>query len=303
MGTGRSYRFRPSINQRWAAIKAQVAQSSADLMLHGGDFTRDGDTHEYEYLQARRDLEDLPFPTFAIPGNMDVGNKHTHVNSAKRDDVSLNMTSKRLRLFAAYYGPLQWTFVHRDVRFTGFYAALAGSGLHEEQMMWDMIERLHTLPPARHHVAVMHYWPYIHDVDEPTWDITDPDQYLPWYFSIDRDPRLRLMDALQKANVTMLFCGHVHTGLPVETVGDMRIYKTPAAGNTAQMLGRFDTVETRNGYYQCDVDGDEITATFIAGTDQSPDEGTFGPWGHPAPHERDYSVATEQPPLLPDPDL
>ena len=41
MGTPRSYRFRPAINQRWAAIKRQIAATKADLLLHGGDLTRD----------------------------------------------------------------------------------------------------------------------------------------------------------------------------------------------------------------------------------------------------------------------
>ena len=76
MGTPRSYRFRPAVNRRWAAIKRQMAAIDAEFLLHGGDLTRDGETHEYEYLQAREDLDTLPFPTFVVPGNMDVGNKH-----------------------------------------------------------------------------------------------------------------------------------------------------------------------------------------------------------------------------------
>ena len=73
MGTPRSFRFRPAINERWAAIKQQMAGSGADLMLHGGDLTRDGESHAFELRQAREDLETLPFPVFAIPGNHDVG--------------------------------------------------------------------------------------------------------------------------------------------------------------------------------------------------------------------------------------
>ena len=84
MGTPRSYRFRPAINQRWAAIKQQMAEINADLLLHGGDLTRDGESHEFEYEQAREDLDTLPFPTFVIPGNMDVGNKHAAQNGVKR---------------------------------------------------------------------------------------------------------------------------------------------------------------------------------------------------------------------------
>ena len=111
MGTARSYRFRPAINKRWAAIKQQMAAIDADLLLHGGDLTRDGETHEFEYLQAREDLDDLPFPTFVIPGNMDVGNKHAGENGDKSKgprswdwhDPDLNMTGRRLDLFSSYF--------------------------------------------------------------------------------------------------------------------------------------------------------------------------------------------------------
>ena len=67
LGTPRSYRFRPAINRRWAAIKRQIAATGADLLLHGGDLTRDGETHEFEYRQAREDLDSFLFPAFVHP--------------------------------------------------------------------------------------------------------------------------------------------------------------------------------------------------------------------------------------------
>ena len=193
MGTPRSYRFRPAINQRWAAIKQQIEQESADLLLHGGDLTRDGQTHSFEIEQAAEDLSSIPFPIHVIPGNMDVGNKHTHVNGRKKrwdplglgwHDPELNMTGERLDLFSRFFGDIQWTFIHRDVRFTGFYAAVAGSGLPQEQQFWEFMEMLPTLERTRHHVAVMHYWLFMEDPDEPDWDLTNEEEYDNWYFSI-----------------------------------------------------------------------------------------------------------------------
>lgn len=309
MGTPRSYRFRPAVNQRWAAIKRQMAGIDADLLLHGGDLTRDGDTHEFEYLQAREDLETLPFPTFVIPGNMDVGNKCAARNGAKPKwaergldwrDPDLNMTGRRLDLFSSYFGPIHWTFLHRDVRFTGFYAAVAGSGLPHEERLWRMLERLPKLPPARHHVAVMHYWPFMERPDEPAWDLTDPDQYDNWYFSIDRPHRQRLWDLLQAARVDILFCGHVHTGRPVQLVDGIRLYRTQPAGNSGQLAERWPDADTRFGFHRCDVSDAGIEVTFIPGDDQCEEFGNYGPWGHPAVEERDYSIATEKPPLVPD---
>ncbi len=309
MGTPRSYRFRPAINRRWAAIKQQMAAIDAQFLLHGGDLTRDGETHEFEYLQAREDLDALPFPSFVIPGNMDVGNKHASQNGAKRkwdalglgwNDPDLNMSGRRLDLFSSYFGPIHWTFLYRDVRFTGFFAAVAGTGLPHEQRFWRMLERLPQLPAARHHVAMMHYWPFMEHPDESAWDLTDPDQYDNWYFSIDPPHRQRLWQLLQDARVDILFCGHVHTGRPVQVVDGIRVYRTPAAGNTAQLAERWSDSDTRFGFQRCDVTDSGINATFIPGADQCEEFDSYGPMGHPAIDARDYSHASEHPPLEPD---
>ena len=302
LGTPRSYRFRPAINQRWAAISKQMAAIDAAFLLHGGDLTRDGESHEFEYKIARDDLDELPFPTFVIPGNMDVGNKW----AAKRgtlhywDDRTLNLTRRRLELFASWFGPIHWTFSYRDVRCTGFFAAVAGTGLSQEKHLWRLLDKLQRLPRARHHVAVMHYWPFMEQLDEPSWDITDESQYDNWYFSIDPPHRQRLWEALKAAGVEILFCGHVHTGRPVQIVDGIRLYRSPPGGNTPQLAERWTDAETRCGFHRCDVSADGIEVTFVPGDDQCAEFGNFGPWGHPALEDRDYSIAHQQPPLSPD---
>ena len=310
MGTPRSYRFRPAVNQRWAAIKEQMAESGADLLLHGGDLTRDGQTHEFELQQARADLDTLPFPCYVIPGNMDVGNKHTTIRGVKPEwdpkglgwhDPDTNMTAERLDLFANYFGPLQWTFLHKQVRFTGFFAAVAGSGLPHEERFWAMMERLPDLPKANHHVAVMHYWPFMETLDEPDWDLTIGDEWSNWYFSIGQPHRQRLWDLLVASDVEILFCGHVHTGRPMQIVDGIRLYRTNPAGNTAQLAERWPDADVRFGFHRCEVTADGINVQFIEGADQCDEFGTYGPLGHPPVAERDYSVAREHPPLSPDP--
>ena len=302
LGTPRSYRFRPAVNRRWQAVKRQMSELDAEFLLHGGDLTRDGEFHEYEYLQARDDLDTLPFPTFVIPGNMDVGNKHTRRRGTLQpwDDTALNMTSRRLDLFASYFGPIHWTFLHKGVRFTGLYAAAAGTGLPQEDRLWHLLNRLPDLTPARHHVAMMHYWPFMEDPDEPLWDITNKDEYNNWYFSIDPPHRGRILSLLKKSRVEVLLCGHVHTGLPPMEVDGIRVYRVPAGGNTSQLAERWPDAETRVGFHRCEVTPQGIDVTFVPGADQCEEFDTYGPWGHPRPEERDYSLAREKPPLTPD---
>jgi predicted MPP superfamily phosphohydrolase len=309
MGTPRSYRFRPAVNKRWAAIKQQMSATNAEFLLHGGDLTRDGESHEFELLQAKEDLDTLPFPTFAIPGNMDVGNKHTQQDGNNRkwsemgldwNDVDQNMTAKRLDLFASYFGPLHWTFLYRDVRFTGFFAGVAGSGLSHEARLWRLLERLPDLPEAKHHVAMMHYWPFMEQPDEPAWDITNPEQYDNWYFSIDPPHRGRLWESLTKAKVDILFCGHVHTGRPVQEVDGIRLYRAQSAGNTSQLSERWPDADRRFGFQLCEVNPDGIDVKFVPGTEQCEEFDSYGPMGHPTVDQRDYSIAREHPPLGPE---
>ena len=164
-----------------------------------------------------------------------------------------------------------------------------------------MLERLPELPVGEHHVAVMHYWPFIEQLDEPDWDLTNADQYYDWYFSIDLPHRRRLWDLLKAAGVEILFCGHVHTGRPVQEVEGIRLYRTPPAGNTGQLAERWSEADTRFGFQRCDVSESGIEVTFVVGDEQCDEFDSFGPWGHPAVEERDYSVAQEHPPLVPDP--
>ena len=306
MGTPRSYRFRPAVNRRWAAIKKQMAGEGAQLLLHGGDLTRDGAYHEYEYQQAREDLDTLPLPVHVIPGNMDVGNKHASSNGAKTkwealglgwDDRELNVTERRLDLFGRYFGPIHWSFVQADVRFTGFYSAVAGSGLPHERHLWRLLERLPSLPPTKYHVAVMHYWPFMEQPDEPEWDLTRADEYDNWYFSVSEPHRGRLWQLLRDAGVDVLFCGHVHTRRPVQVVDGIRVYRTAPAGNTAQLADRWPDGETRFGFQRCRVGEEGIEVTFVPGTDQCEEFDSYGPMGHPPVAGRDYSVARESPPL------
>ena len=62
--------------------------------------------------------------------------------------------------------------MHRGVRFSGFYSVVAGSGLPHEQRLWRFLERA-DLPDARHHVAVMHCWPFM---EQPGRAGVGPDQ-------------------------------------------------------------------------------------------------------------------------------
>jgi hypothetical protein len=157
-----------------------MAESGADFLLHGGDLTRDGEFHEEEYALAREDLDTLPFPSFVIPGNMDVGNKHAAASGTKRpwNDVALNLKEERLDLFSAYFGPINWTFMHRAFDY-GLSVCRRHRFCPRRRGCAD-VGRLASFPrtaPCRNHAFLA----LIETSDERTWDIRDVAQYDNWY--------------------------------------------------------------------------------------------------------------------------
>lgn len=294
-GSPRSYRFNPRFMENWKTALKQLSETEADLLLVSGDLTRDGSFHDFELEAAKTDLESLPYPYHVVPGNMDTGNKHAPADGGSgRDDTRLNVTAEQLDNFARFFGELPWSFVHKNVRFSGLYAALAGSGLPHEERMWDWLEKeLPAAPRARFHVLIMHYVLFIDDLDEPTWDLTKPEKYSAWYFAIDQPHRTRMFEALKAAGVTTVLTGHIHCRRPVQVVDGIRFFKCPGIA-MPQWGEMWEDGDPRLGFYRFDVTDDQMMATFIPLTHESQAEGAYGPGGHPRPEERDYSLAWEK---------
>jgi 3',5'-cyclic AMP phosphodiesterase CpdA len=263
-----------------------------DLMVIGGDITRDGSVHDFEFQEMKDSLDSMQIPYYAIPGNMDTGNKHTDTQGPKpeRDDIGLNVTSEQLQRFSRFFGEFPWSFVHKNVRFSGFYTALAGSGLPEEEQMWQWLDDLKNLPPARHHIMTNHYALYIDDMDEPNFDVTNPESYPAWYFGIDQPHRQRIFEAYKAAQVDMVFSGHIHCRRPVQVVDGMRFYKSPATV-FAQFADRWEDGDPTLGFYHCRVTDEDVEVVFVPMERESTATGTWGKGGHIRPEDRDYSLA------------
>jgi len=290
-GSPRSFRFEPAWNENWYTAKEQILRIKPDLILIGGDLSADGWLHRFELEAIKAELDSLPFPYRAIPGNMDVGNKHTAQCGtlfAERDDPDLNLTSKQLQRYISIFGPMEWSFVHKSVRFSGFYAALAGSGLPEEKQMWLWLQNLQRLPKQKHHVLLMHYALFVDDISEPNYDITDPAQYHSWYFGMDEPHRGHILAALKAAGVDTVISGHIHCR-KTDTVDGIWFYKAPAT-SFPQWAEHWLDGDPSLGFLEFDVGQRGICCTFIPLERLSNSVG-YGPKGHPRPELRDYSVA------------
>ena len=291
-GSPRSYRYNPSWRKNWEQAKKQIQEIQPDLLLVGGDLTRDGSIHDFELEEMKAELDPFPFPVFVVPGNMDTGNKHTRRDGRYRGagqltDKELNVTSRQLERFSSLFGPLWWSVDHKNVRFSGFADMVVNSGLPEERSFWSWAEKQRSRSPARHHVWVMHYPLFIEDPAEGTWDIEK--NYKEWYFSIDSPGRERLLRLFKDTQTDWVLSGHVHR-YRVSFAEGIRFEIAPAT-SFGQWSDRWQDGGTdRLGFLKFDVKEDGISSRFVALSKTYNLKG-YGPGGHPAPEARDYALA------------
>lgn len=292
VGSPRSFRFAPAWSENWQTAREQIIEIQPDLLLVGGDVARDGNLHKYELEAVKADFDALEFPCHVIPGNMDTGNKHTDVQGLRedRDDIALNIKSKQVQQFASVFGPVWWSFVHKDVRFSGFCDMLAGAGLPEEEALWEWIEAQRKQPRARHHVWMMHYALFIDDLEEPNCAINDPARYHDWYFGIDEPHRSRLADIFKDTGADLVLSGHVHCRKRHCAEG-VRYHFNPSTA-FGQWGRRWEDGDDSLGFMRYDVSAESIEGTFVPLERISTAKG-YGPGGHPLPEKRDYSIAWE----------
>ncbi|MFO7974367.1 MAG: metallophosphoesterase [Candidatus Hydrogenedentota bacterium] len=295
VGSPKSFRYAPAWVENWRTAREQIVELNPDLVLIGGDLTRDAwlDGHFFELEAIKADLDGLPMPYYVTPGNMDVGNKHADRQGAfeNRDDIANNMSSERLQRFCGLFGPHCWSFVHKNVRFSAFTSMLPGSGLPEEAEFWTWMEAQRNAPRAKHHVWMSHYPLFIESPDEPNWDLTKRGEYHAWYFGLDEPHRSRILEILRETGTELFLSGHVHCRK--RHVAEGIVFDLGPATCFAQWADRWKDGDPALGFMRYDVAEDGIDESFVPLRAVSDAQG-YGPGGHPKPEDRDYSIAWEK---------
>lgn len=292
IGSPDSYRFNPAINENWDTAAAQIRARQPDLLLVGGDLTRDGNLNTFELDASAKALDALGMPWHAVPGNMDTGNKHAPSQGAldDRDDVACNVTSAQCDVFRRHISPLTWSFVYRDVRFSGCYEALAGTSLAEADELEVWLDRLADLPRARWHVMLNHYPLFVETPNDPPRDHTAVADYHNWYFSVDPAPRRRLLEAYRRSGVTHVLSGHIHCRRPPFTI-DGITYCFGASTAFGQWADRWPDGDARLGFNTFTVTPSGLDCHFEPLSRVSTRKDARGPGGHPKPEARNAASA------------
>lgn len=137
----------PECLSNWEAAAAVVKRLGAELTVHLGDISLDGQNHPEELLFAADAVRRWPTPMLCIPGNHDMG------------DGSGELPLDRARLERCRYafGPDRWALRADRWELIGLNAQLLGTGTPEEDAQWQWLaEHLEQSVEARQRMLCLH---------------------------------------------------------------------------------------------------------------------------------------------------
>jgi 3',5'-cyclic AMP phosphodiesterase CpdA len=135
-------RAAPEAAANWQAVLGYVGAARPDLVIHLGDLTLDG-THSTDDLRdGRRQLDRLPVPWLAVPGNHDVGD---NPGPGIPEDWALDQG--RRQRWLDIVGADHWSVTAGGWTLLAVNAQLVGSGLAAEEAQWAWLaKQLRDLP-------------------------------------------------------------------------------------------------------------------------------------------------------------
>jgi 3',5'-cyclic AMP phosphodiesterase CpdA len=188
--------------RRFAEAVAGARAGSPDFTLITGDLVDQANVESYELFH--RVAAELSGPVYCVPGNHDVGEKRF----AGAPPGSI-ITAERLAVFRSGGVPAWQSFAVRGRHFFLLTSSLLGSGLADEGLQWEWLEReLASLDGAPTYLA-WHHPLYLDAADEPGGT----------YWNVEPEPRARLLKLMKSHHVRAVFTGHIHRGLRHEQQG------------------------------------------------------------------------------------
>ena len=199
-------------DRNWTAALRHIESAEPDLVVHVGDISMDGARDPGDLRDGRAQMDKVPAPWRAIPGNHDVGD----TISAYVDSDEF-VTADRVGRWRDLFGPDRWTVDLGRWRLIGVNAQLFGSGLPAEAEQWDFIENeLGRLPGAQRRLLLVSHKPLAASGAE--LEVAPPYRFVP---SPARD---RLWKAAQAAGVHAVLSGHVHQARVLEVDGITQLW-------------------------------------------------------------------------------
>ena len=136
----------PECVHNWIGAARAVAALRAELTVHLGDITLDGQSSPDELGFAGRLIDAWPTPMHCVPGNHDMG------TGSGEEPVD----PRRLAACEAAFGPGYWAVNCGDWQLLGVNAQLLGSGTPEEDQQWRWLEERATAGTKTHTALFLH---------------------------------------------------------------------------------------------------------------------------------------------------
>jgi 3',5'-cyclic AMP phosphodiesterase CpdA len=187
----------PEAEANWSAIVEHVAEVVPDLVIHLGDLSLDGAGDPDDLRFARAQLDRLPVPWLAVPGNHDIGDNPSPAVSA--DDV---VDVERCERWNDLVGADRWAVELPEWSLVAINAQLIGSGLSVEDEQWAWLETELARQPIGQSVALVTHKPVTAEVDELA--AAPPYRFLP------RPEGPLIVDRAAQGPIDLVLSGHVH---------------------------------------------------------------------------------------------
>ena len=125
----------PQARANWDAVVSYVAACAPDLVIHLGDLSLDGARDAMDLRHGRAQLDRLPTPWRAVPGNHDIGD-----NPWPGAPAGIGVDAARHQRWLDVVGADHWSMTVGGWTVLAINAQLLGSGLEAEAAQWSWLE-------------------------------------------------------------------------------------------------------------------------------------------------------------------
>jgi 3',5'-cyclic AMP phosphodiesterase CpdA len=188
----------PDAEANWSAVVDHVVRTRPDLVLHLGDLSLDGPRGDGDLQYAREQLDRLPIPWLAVPGNHDIGDNPSPVTPA-----AAVVDAEGLERWIEVIGSDRWSVQIGDWRLVAVDAQLFGSGLRAESDQWDWLEAELRPPAGEQPVAFVSHKP-LTAANDGELAAAPPYRFVP------PEAGRRLAHLLGQVRLGLVLSGHVH---------------------------------------------------------------------------------------------
>lgn len=236
----------------WRVFVEDMRADPPDLIVHTGDLTLRGSDGADDLIFARGELDRLPAPVLAVPGNHDIGDTPPDPRLGRPID------DERRARWLSCVGP-EWGY--RDLggddgwRIIGIDAQLFDSGFAAEREQFDWLRDALRGRGRRRAALFLHKPLFYRSADDGDLGLS----------CLYPGGRARLIDLCRDADVRLVGSGHLHVYRTL-ALGQAQLVWSPATAfiNTKEKkLPPVEGLQRRPGYIRYVLDGDAVGHRFV----------------------------------------